>query len=436
MASLAKLKDEIQSSQKKQAKDITRELLDATQIGVIGLHELNQKRRSDMKYDLHPSYRSLCNPPAEEATVLFASLNDRVKELNEVHTITIWDKYHDYDSKYHNNYSVHDLSIAGTEHRTSENEPCNKQYHNDNVLIPGADYGTSDETYNKYHINANVSIAGTENGSSSDGLQLQTLQRARQDQTFFRQSQGSGQRPRPLQLPVQHVQEDIGPLTDKGQERQVETVRDIAWGEFVANAKAKGLQNTKEFRGGQLSDHIEFWKSLTSDKNIHSLVSGTHIEIDEQNLETHYNAPYDFAREKINKIDIELEKLMKKGVISSTNPNNGMYVSPIFTKEKSLRIILDLSDFNKCVTYRHFKMDNLQTAMNLMSYDCYMASIDWKDAYYSIPIAKHHRKYLCFDWRGQLYHYNWYPNVLCSALRNDTKISKVILAGLRTKWLS
>ena len=49
VASLAKLKDEIQSSQKKQVKDIMRELLDATQIGVIGLHELNPKRRSDMK---------------------------------------------------------------------------------------------------------------------------------------------------------------------------------------------------------------------------------------------------------------------------------------------------------------------------------------------------------------------------------------------------
>ena len=49
VASLAKLKDEIKSNQKKQVKDITRELLDATQIGVMGLHELNQKRRSDIR---------------------------------------------------------------------------------------------------------------------------------------------------------------------------------------------------------------------------------------------------------------------------------------------------------------------------------------------------------------------------------------------------
>ena len=84
VASLALFKDKIPPTHTKEVKDITKSLLDATQLGVVALHEVNQKRRSDMKYDLHASYRGLCSPPVEEATVLFGSLNERVKELNEV----------------------------------------------------------------------------------------------------------------------------------------------------------------------------------------------------------------------------------------------------------------------------------------------------------------------------------------------------------------
>ena len=60
-------------------------------------------------------------------------------------------------------------------------------------------------------------------------------------------------------------------------------------------------------------------------------------------------------------------------------------------------------------------MDNLNTAVDLMSQNCFMASIDWKDAYYSVPIAKDFQKYLS------------------SAPRNFTKLAKVIFCELRKK---
>ena len=39
-------------------------------------------------------------------------------------------------------------------------------------------------------------------------------------------------------------------------------------------------------------------------------------------------------------------------------------------------------------------MNTLETAIRLMRPGCYMTSIDLKDAYYSIPIAEEHQKYL------------------------------------------
>ncbi len=47
-----------------------------------------------------------------------------------------------------------------------------------------------------------------------------------------------------------------------------------------------------------------------------------------------------------------------------------------------------------------------------------MASIDWKNEYYSVPIAKEHQKYLQFEWRGQMYKYTCYPNGFSSTPKN------------------
>ena len=73
----------------------------------------------------------------------------------------------------------------------------------------------------------------------------------------------------------------------------------------------------------------------------------------------------------------------------------------IFSQEDkndgSIRLILYLADFNLNITYTHFKMDTLNTALDLMFEGCFMGSIDWKDAYYSVPIAKEYRKLLKFE---------------------------------------
>lgn len=41
-------------------------------------------------------------------------------------------------------------------------------------------------------------------------------------------------------------------------------------------------------------------------------------------------------------------------------------------------------------------MDTLKSAIHLMKQDCLFASIDLKDAFYSIPVAHEDRKYLRF----------------------------------------
>ena len=55
---------------------------------------------------------------------------------------------------------------------------------------------------------------------------------------------------------------------------------------------------------------------------------------------------------------------------------------------------LNIKKLNTFIDHSHFKMDTLLSALALIDQGDYMISIDFCNAYYSIPIAEHHRKYI------------------------------------------
>lgn len=88
-------------------------------------------------------------------------------------------------------------------------------------------------------------------------------------------------------------------------------------------------------------------------------------------------------------VDNEIEALISKGVIKRSSHKPGEFISPIFLRPKpdgTYRMILNLQDFNEFVQYHHFKMDTLETAVKMTKPGCFMALIDLKDAYYTVPI--------------------------------------------------
>ena len=83
--------------------------------------------------------------------------------------------------------------------------------------------------------------------------------------------------------------------------------------------------------------------------------------------------------------------------------------------------------------YVSFEMETLLSVLNLITPDCYLASTDLKDAYYSIPIHTNYAKYQKCFWKGQLYKLLVLPNGLCSGSRKCTKLMKPPIAILRRK---
>ncbi|KAJ8039854.1 hypothetical protein HOLleu_13988 [Holothuria leucospilota] len=77
-------------------------------------------------------------------------------------------------------------------------------------------------------------------------------------------------------------------------------------------------------------------------------------------------------------------------------------------------------------------MENFETAVRFITKDCFMASLDLKDAYFSVPIHKSSQKYLRFRWKGQIWQFKALPNGLSPGPRIFTKILKVPMAALRS----
>ena len=78
-------------------------------------------------------------------------------------------------------------------------------------------------------------------------------------------------------------------------------------------------------------------------------------------------------------------------------------------------------------------MDTLETVTRMMKPGCFMASVDLKDAYYTVPIHSDHQKYLKFVFNGTLYQYKCLPNGLSSAPRIFTKLLKPVYSTLHNK---
>ena len=95
-------------------------------------------------------------------------------------------------------------------------------------------------------------------------------------------------------------------------------------------------------------------------------------------------------------------------------------------------MILNLKKLNEHIPYVHFKMENFEIALELVSKDMYFASVDIKHAYYSIPIAEEQQIYFRFIWRGKIFQFQCMPNGVASGPRYYTKLMKPVYAKLRS----
>ena len=185
---------------------------------------------------------------------------------------------------------------------------------------------------------------------------------------------------------------------------------------------------SNEFKAGKLKHYSRKWKVLTSDKKILQTVLGLKLEFLGDPPVKHNSYIPQFSKEDEAATDLEIQKLLAKGVITKCEHETGEYISPIFIRQKpdgSCRLILNLKNL---MPYIHFKMDTLQSVLSLITPGCYLASLDLKDVYYSVPKHPDHTKFLKLIWKNQLSKILVLSNGLCFGPRKFTKLMKPPIA--------
>jgi len=143
-----------------------------------------------------------------------------------------------------------------------------------------------------------------------------------------------------------------------------------------------------------------------------------------------------YSHEENEILKLEVQKLIKKGIVQRCEREDGDFISTLFTRPKkdgNLRMILNLKPFNKFIKYKHFKMESIETAINCMKPGIYMGSVDLKDAFFSIPMYEPHQKYLKFVFNNICYKFICMPMGYGPSMRIFTKVLKPIYAFLRNR---
>lgn len=182
---------------------------------------------------------------------------------------------------------------------------------------------------------------------------------------------------------------------------------------------------------------MEAWKDITNDKAVLNSISGYKIPFTQLPVQDPTSYPKIFLpNSDLTFIKSEITRLVNSQAIRRCEPSKGQFVSSIFLVPKSngeKRLILNLKKLNKFVNISHFKMEDIRTAIKLMTKNSYMVNLDLKEAYFLVPIHKNHTKYLRFFFEGTLYEFLVLPFGLSSAPHAFTKIMKPVTAYLRSQ---
>ena len=125
-----------------------------------------------------------------------------------------------------------------------------------------------------------------------------------------------------------------------------------------------------------------------------------------------------------------LHQLISKNAVEQVqNPTSLGFFNRLFLVPKpnnKWRSILDLSKLNLFLRVEKFKMETPETIRTSLQQGEWVTSIDFKDAYFHIPIQVQSRKFLRFQAKGQTYQFKALPFGLSTAPLEFTVVAKEV----------
>ena len=107
-------------------------------------------------------------------------------------------------------------------------------------------------------------------------------------------------------------------------------------------------------------------------------------------------------------INSKIKEMLRKGAILLVKSEPGEFLSNLFLvnkKDGGHQPVINLKFLNSFIPYQHFKMEGMHLIKDLLQEHDFLIKIDLKDAYFGIPLDKSSRKYIRFQWEGNLYEF-------------------------------
>ena len=209
--------------------------------------------------------------------------------------------------------------------------------------------------------------------------------------------------------------------------------------------------------GGRLRAFAHLWPLITSDQFVlQTVTKGYRIEFTGNPPRTKEPRCTPIPRNQARRQDLErgLESMLEKRAIREIPFHADIpgFYSPIFLVAKESggwRPILNLKAFNKFVKPLSFRMETLRTVMDCLGEahqqrlktsehlrdssmsETWAVSIDLRDAYFHVPVAPEHTRFLRFAYDGRAYEFLVLPFGLSTAPQVFTRIVRTIEAFLK-----
>ena len=185
--------------------------------------------------------------------------------------------------------------------------------------------------------------------------------------------------------------------------------------------------------GARLQSFWQVWLKLgASHKVIQILRSGYTLPFQNRPLlSRHPTAISRYVNHHRNSYLSEaLHQLISKNAVEPVrNPNSLGFFNRLFLVPKpnnKWRPILDLSNLNPFLKVEKFKMETPETIRTSLQMGEWVTSVDFRDAYFHIPIQEQSRKYLRFHVQGQTYQFKALPFGLSTAPLEFTVVAKEV----------
>ena len=157
---------------------------------------------------------------------------------------------------------------------------------------------------------------------------------------------------------------------------------------------------------GQLGHYLPFWHSICSDHRVLNLISGVKFEFESPPVQKKFPRQISMTAEETVTMDNKILELLENESITEipAPPPDGFVSNAFLVKKKcgkKYRFIANLSSLNRFLKKKRFKMSGINSAITLITPNCYMASLDVESSFSHLSISPPFRKYVVFQWRSK-----------------------------------